>query len=279
MSIGATKLPFPVQGEYSGKIVNIGDDFFKPDFLLQQANNAVLTDTKPDEIVIDPAIKLIQPKYGSILLGDNDKRAFFLMDQDNDGYWMNFYLDQNQDYQISASEKIKSLEKWVPQKIDKKWDLLESSVTNDPIPMLVSYKGSQGEIRKKLSFYLWIKRFTRQGESEQTLVSFATASSFEGFIKLLIGKDEKLVKFRITDGNCNGCFNDYGKDFLYLDLNFDGSFSKKEAVPLYEFFDQKAGKISTQMRLLIPACPLKIAVAPATENYDTVHLEAPSDAF
>jgi hypothetical protein len=280
ISLGATKLPYPVQGEYTGKIVNLpGEDFFKPDYLIQRANDAVLMDTKPEELRVDPEIKLNNPKYGSILLGDNEKQTYFVMAQNNDGYWMDFYLDQNQDYQITPAEKLKTLEKWDLQKVNKNWVLMESSLTNNPLPILVSYKGSVGEMKKKLSFYLWIKCLTHQGNDGQTFVTFATASVFEGFIKVLLGKDEKLAKFRITDGNCNGCFNDYGKDFIYLDLNFDGYFSKKEAMPLYEFFDIKTGKVTTQMRLLIPNYPAGIAVIPATQNYDTTHLEATLDTF
>ncbi len=280
MSLGATKLPYPIQGEYGGKIVNIpGEDFFKPDFLIQRVNDVLLMDTKPEEIRIDPEIKLTNPKYGSILLGDNEKQTYFVMTKDNDGYWMDFYLDQNQDYQITATEKLKNLEKWDLQKTNKNWDLMESSITNNSIPILVSYKSSVRELKKKLSFYLWIKNFAHQGKDEQTFVTLATASAFEGFIKIHFGKDEKLVKFRITDANCNGCFNDYGKDLLYLDLNFDGYFSKKEAIPLYEFFDSKTGKITTQMRFSIPSCPAGIAITPATQSYDSVNLEAKSDTF
>ncbi len=279
MSMGATKLPYPIQGEYSGKLVNMReDDFFKPDFLIQKANNAVLTDTKPEDLRVDSEIKLSDPTYGSVLLGEDEKPTYFVMAKDHDGYWMDFYLDQNHDRKITASEKINNLEKWNPQKINKKWDLKESSLTHSALPILVSYKSSAGKLKKKLGFYLWIKRFT-QGNDEQTFVTLATASVFEGFIKVYFKKDEKLVKFRVTDGNCNGCFNDYGKDFLYLDLNFDGNFSKKEAMPLYEFFDFQAGKTTVQMRFLIPACPAGIAVIPATQNYDTVKLDATADTL
>jgi hypothetical protein len=278
LSIGAAKLSYPNQGEYAGKLTSISkDDFFKPDNLFLHFNDAVLVDTKPDEITIDPGLKLNNPKYGSVMFGDNNKRSYFVMSQDKDGYWMDYYLDQNLDYKITPEEKLKNIEKWNLQKTTKHWDLMESAITIDPIQMVVSYKGSTAEIKKNLNFYLWIKHFTHKGENDETYVTFATVSAFEGFMKVLIGKDEKLVKYRITDANCNGCFNDYGKDNLYLDLNFDGYFSIKEVFLLYEFFDQKIDKTSTQMRFSIPACPAKIVVAPAAENINTIQLEAKSD--
>jgi hypothetical protein len=276
--IGAVKLPLPTPGEYSGKFVNISkDDFFKEDNLRQHANAAVLTDTKPDEITIDSALKLDKPKYGSVLFGDNDKRIYFVMTQDKDGYWTDFYIDQNLDSKITSLEKIKNNGKWNPQKTNDGWDLMETSVETDPFQITISYKGSTGEINKKLSMYLWTYDYTKKGSPETVYVSLQTVSAFEGFMKVLIGKDEKLVKYRVIDANSTGCFNNYGKNYLYLDLNFDGYFSKKEALPLYEFFDQKVDKTTTQMRFIIPACPAKIAIAPAVDNTDIVPLEASSD--
>jgi hypothetical protein len=276
--IGAVKLPFPSQGEYVGKLVNVSaEDFFKADYLRQRVNEAILTDTKPDEISIDPALKLDKPKYGSVLFGDNDKRIYFVMAQDKDGYWTDFYIDQNLDYKITLQEKLKNNVKWNPQKTNDGWDLMESSVTADPLQLTVSYKGSAGEIKKKLSFYLWTKDFTKKGSPEDTVIWFQTVSAFEGLVKVLIGKDEKLVKYRIIDANSTGCFNNYGKNFIYLDMNFDGNFSKNEAVPLYEFFDQKVDKKTTQMRFIIPACPAKLLIAPAADDLDLSKLEAQSD--
>ena len=195
--IGAVKLPFPTQGEYVGKIVNVpSEDFFKDDYLRQRVNVAVLTDTKPDELTIDPELKLEKPKYGSVLFGDNDKRIYFVMTQDKEGYWTDFYIDQNLDYKITPAEKLKNMFKWNPQKTNTNWDLMETSITSDPFQLTISYKGSAGEIRKKLSFYLWINDYTAKGRPEDTEVWFQTVSAFEGFVKVLIGKDEKLVKYQ-----------------------------------------------------------------------------------
>jgi hypothetical protein len=276
--IGAVKLPFPIQGEYNGKLVKISrEDFFKEDYLIQRANVAILSDSKPDEVTIDPEIKIAKPKYGSVLFGDNDKRINFVMAQDTGGYWTDIYIDQDLDYKITSQEKLKNNGKWDPAKTKDGWDAMFTSIIIDPFQLTVSYKGSIGEIKKKLNFYLWTKDYTKKSNPESTLVFFETASAIEGFVKVTMNKDEKLVKYRIIDANCNGCYNDYGKDYIYLDMNFDGYFSKKEAVPLYEFFDLKTDKTTTQMRFIVPACPAIIAIAPATENPNMAQLEAKSD--
>lgn len=182
------------------------------------------------------------------------------------------------DYKITPQEKLKNLKPWEPEKTKDGYDLSIAAITDNPFQLTVSYKGSVGEIKKKLNFYLWTENFSKRNRVDLNIVSFRTVSAFEGFIKVMINKEEKLVKYRIIDANCNGCFNDYGKDYIYLDWDFDGNFKKKEAVPLFELFDFKLDKTTTQMRLIIPPFPAKIGIFPAMDNnFDTIKLEPQSD--
>lgn len=92
---GATKLPVLSQGLYSGKLMNISnDEFFGKEYFFQSENinRATFTESKPEEITINPTIDIKKPMYGNISLGDNGKKIYFVMTQDNQGYWSEFYI-------------------------------------------------------------------------------------------------------------------------------------------------------------------------------------------
>lgn len=113
---------------------------------------AILTDSKPDEVTIDSMIKITNPKYGSNMLGDNDKKIYFVMAQDKDGYWGDIYIDMDLDYKITLQEKVTGNAKWYPRKTTDGWDVKSTSVNTIPLQLTISYKGSTAEIKKKMFF-------------------------------------------------------------------------------------------------------------------------------
>lgn len=274
----AVKFPLISEGTYSANLVNISkDDFFAGELVFDSINVATLTDSKPEELTVASEIKSDKAKYGSFVMGNNDEKIWFTMAQDKDGYWADFYLDQNLDQKISASEKIKDLSLWDPS-TSSGYKRLTAAITKVPITLMVSYKGANDKvIYKKVSVYLWAENYYKKGAEDYNEVSIETVSALEGLVKMTVGKEEKAVKYRIMDANCNGCFNDYGKDVIYTDQNFDGKFTKKEALKIVEFYDLTVEKKKKQVRFMLPAIPAKIAVADALTEFDLSTLEPASD--
>jgi hypothetical protein len=275
----ATKFPQVNEGVYTAKIVDIkANEYFANENFIYFPNDATLTDSPPEDLIIDPEITLDKPRYGSFTMGNNNKKIWFMMAQDKNGYWTDFYLDQDLDYNITAAEKIKGLETWDPSTTGDGYKKYAASVTNIPIPITISYKAANDEeILKKLNIYLWASNYYKRGAEDINLVYFATVSAVEGMFKVTVGKDEKVVKYRIIDSNSNGCFNDYGIDYIYTDSNYDGKFLKKEAQKIMELFDLTVDKKKKQVRFILPPFPAKLAVVDALTEFDLSQLDPESD--
>lgn len=276
--LGAAKLPYVSAGTYLVKMVNMGrDDFFGDDFskVFQSTNEANLIDSKPDGLTVAAELeKLKEIKFGSFQLGNNEKNVWFVMGKDLAGYYSKFYIDQNLDNEITEKEKVQDI-----QTFDRKLKGIMvhfASVQITPVPITVSYKGMNGEIRKRVYFYLWTRIFENR-DGDATVVSIATVSVLQGLFKVMIGKDEKLVKFRLMDTNSNGCFNDYGKDVICMDLNFDGAY--RESQPLSEYFDIKTGTGKKQMHFIILPFPGKVEVTESILDFDAAKLEPEPDGI
>ncbi len=276
--LGAAKLPYINNGIYLVKQVNLDrQEFFSHDVseVFLPANEARLVDSKPDELIVAPEFeKLKEVKFGSFKLGNNDNDIWFIMAKDPAGYYSQLYIDQNLDANITVKEKVSGFETfdYNSQGITAHMAIIQ----RNPIPVAVSYKGANGEIKKKVYFYLWTGIFKNNKEAD-IKVWLRTASVLEGLLSATAGKDQRLVKFRIMDSNSNGCFNDYGKDIIFMDLNYDSIFSKKETQPLNEFFDIKDGKQRKQFRFIVLPYPGKVQVAEATQEFDPQNLEPESD--
>lgn len=273
--LGAVKLPYISAGTYLVKMVNAGrDDFFRDYFTNknQSDNQGNLTDAKPDELTIAPELeKLNEIKYGSFKLGNHEKDVWFVMGKDPAGFYSKFYIDQNLDYNITDNEKV--------QDFNTNYGMLKgilvhsASAIGTPVPVTISYKGvNGGEIKKKVYFYLWTGIFGKRDENT-TIVKIYTVSMLQGLMKVNVGKNEKLVKFRLMDADNNGCFNDYQKDVIYMDLNLDGVYSNQDSEPLSEYFDIKTDAGKKQMRFLVLPFPGKVEVIEATQDFDASKLE------
>ena len=276
-AFGIVKLPNISSGYYLVKMVNLGlQEFFSKDISQISSNEACLADSKADDLTIDPELeKLKDLKFGCFKkLGDNEKDIWFVMGKDQAGYYSDIYIDQNLDNHITVKEKVQGIETFDEKK--QGFTILNSFNLQSPIPINISYKGLVGEIRKKVFFYLWSKVFLKNEESH-TVVSITNISVLEGLTKITVGKDEKLVKFRIIDINSNGCYNDYGKDVIGMDLNFDGTFNKNEYQPLTEFFEVKLDGPKKQFRLIVLPFPGKVQVIEVNQEFDATKLETESD--
>jgi hypothetical protein len=268
----SSRLPLPMEGIYPVKQKTLTYfDLLSKDIELSW-NNAEITESKPDDLIVEfDDKKLSNPQYGRFALGNKEKQVWFLMGQDAAGYWTEFYIDQNLDNHITDKEKVKGF-----QVNDGR---LKSFKTRQafgliPIPVEVSYRGQTGEFKKKLFFFLSVTTVIgKEKDGQETVVGALCASYFEGTMKVLTGKKEKLVKFRILDADGNGCFYDFGTDMFFMDLNQDGYFKRSEGQKLYEFFDVGSNKDRKQYHLMIKAFPGKVGVIEATEEYNPIGLE------
>lgn len=278
--LGAVKLPYISAGNYLVKLVNAQrDQFLRNNYTHgnQSDNQGNLIEAKPDELTVAPELeKLNDIKYGSIKLGNLEKDVWFIMGKDPAGFYSKFYIDQNLDYSITENEKV--------QDFDTNYGMLKgvlvhsASATRSPVPVTIAYKSTSGdEIRKEVYFYLWTGIFGKEGDDNTTIVKIYTVSMLQGLMKVMVGKNEKLVKFRLMDANNNGCFNDYQKDVIYMDLNMDGIYSNHESAPLTEYFDLMTNLGKKQMHFIVLPFPGQVEVTEATQDYDASQLEPEPD--
>lgn len=261
----------PVEGIYPVKLKTLTIFDFNKELRINY-NMAELTDSKPDYLTVDfDYSKLTDYKFGSFNLGNNEKKVWFVMGKGKQGYWSDFYIDQNLDNHITEKEKIKCT---MNEGKFKDMKTLET-VTIVPVPLLVSYKGTDHEYQKKLYFAIDTIQFVKNQKND-TLVRAADYSFLSGVFKVRTGTVEKLKEFRIIDFDGNGCFNDYGKDLLLIDVKGDGFFKK---IPqLTEFFDYAGpDNVKKQLRMVILPCPDKIAVIESSKEIDFTQLEPQSD--
>jgi hypothetical protein len=265
------KPPLPTEGIYPVKL----RAFTIFDIEGIPGAQAELTETKPDYLKIDPELEQIKEiRFGSFIIGNNEQKVWFLMARDKQGFWAELYIDQNADNRIATNEKVRGI--LVGSGKDGKNEFY-AATTNIAFPIRVSFKGAGAEIQKKQYFFVQIKTYYKKVESESVVTLFSS-SFFNGEMKALIGKEVKVIKFRIIDANGNGCFNDFGKDQLSIDINFDGYFTAKEAWPLAEYFTVTGpDKQKKQLRMIVPPHPAKIAVVGATDDIDWSQLEPLSD--
>jgi hypothetical protein len=275
LSLGFTNQPLPLEGVYNIKLRTLTFfDLLSKDTPLLSAM-AELTESKPKNLNVKPDLaKMTEPTFGSFKLGNNEKKTWFLMAKGEQGFWTEIYVDQNSDRTITQDEKVKSLQTY--QKKEKKTNV-NGCYTMVPVPIRVSYKGFNSEFEKKVYFFLFADIYENKGET-MSVVGISDASFLDGEMKVALGKNTKIMKFRIYDINGNGCFNDYGEDMIYLDTNYDGYFKIKEGRKLTEFYNiSKAGeKQSKQYRFIVLPQPAKIAVVDAFKDFNWKQLESVS---
>lgn len=238
---------------------------------------AELTESKPENLTVDPAIKIEDPRYGKFTFGNNNRQVWFIMGQDMKGYWTTFYIDQNLDNQITQKEIVKG---FVPSESREKKFIRRQAESYIPVPIQISYKGENSEFVKKLFFCLKTEEIeelkAKEYKKEITVAAF-DFTFLEGEFPVQVDKKIQNCRFRISDTNGNGCFNDFGRDLLYLDLNNDGYFKKDEAFKLVEFMDRTEENKKTQFRLIVLPYPGKIALLNALEEYNPSDLEPVAD--
>lgn len=251
-------------------------DLMSKDFDLY-GQTAELTESKPENLIVDPAIPMDNPQYGSFTFGNNNVKVWFVMGQDPKGYWTEFYIDQNLDNQITPKEKVKGFE--TANVKENKFNV-RATEGLIPVPIQVSYKGENGPFIKKLFFFLNIKEIEDPHAKgiKNEIVTFAIDASFlEGEFPVQVGKTQQNCRFRIYDANGNGCFNDFGNDLLHIDLNHDGFFKKAEVFKLVEFMDRTENNHRTQYRLVVMPYPAKVALLNSLEEYNPADFEPASD--
>ena len=269
------KMPVPVKGVYPLKTKTLTIfDLYSQEFGIVY-NVAEVVEAKPQKVTVDFDLdQLDEYRFGSFKLGNNNQRIWFVMSRDAEGYWSEFYIDQNNDLTIKENEKIMSFQSGQDRvKGLKRYQ----SMTLIPARVRVSYKGFTGEIQKDIYLFILTTVLSKNNASD-LLVEAITASFLDGEIQVVSGKAVNGINFRLIDANGNGCFNDYGIDLIFFDLDSDGFYQSNESHRLVEFVDlQTSTGGLRQFRVVLPPFPAKVAVIEADQDYDLAELEAESD--
>ena len=268
-------MPVPVKGIYPLKTKTLTIfDLYSQEYRVTY-NVAEVVEAKPEKISVGFDLRQLEDyRFGSFKLGNNNQRTWFVMGKDDQGYWSEFYIDQNNDLIIKENEKIKSFQSGQ----DRVKGLERSqSLTLIPVRVKVGYKGLAGEIQKNLYLFILTTVYAKNSASD-LLVEAITASFLDGEIHIVSGEVKKRINFRLIDANGNGCFNDYGTDLIFFDLNSDGYYHQHESHKLVEFYNLKNQTgAENQYRIIIPPYPAQIAIIEANQDYDLAELEAKSD--
>lgn len=271
----SSKMPAPLEGIYPLKTKTLTIfDLYSEEYEVYY-NVAEIVESKPEQLTLGFDLnQLTEYRFGSFIFGNNNQRTWFVMGKDSQGYWSDFYIDRNNDLIIKENEKIKSF-----QSGRDKFKGLDrnQSMTMIPVRIKVPFKGLSGEIWKNLYFFIVTTVLSKNGASD--LFAEAISATFlEGEVNIATGEKIKKMNVRLIDANGNGCFNDYGADLIFIDLNFDNYFQKHESFKLVEFYDfQESAEEVKQLRIIVPPYPGKIAVLESGQDYDLADLEAESD--
>jgi hypothetical protein len=292
--LGAIEWSFPGEGVYDVKAGLIKsksvNKYFKAKIL--RYKQAQLMETKPENLKVDPAItKLEGLRYGSIRLGNNEKDVLFAIGKNDHDYYSELFVDQNFDNYIDLNERVPDLDTWE----DKEDGLVVHTSSTYPksVPVMVSFKSMAcAEITKKLNFYIQIEYIINRNTNDTFWVGFINTTTWEGTMDITVepyeikdsngrttksNRELKKLKFCLVDTNANGCYNDFGKDHIMVDLNEDGKFSEDEAQPLLDSYLVKTKKQKKRMQLLVLPCPGKVAVVEENQDFDRAKLEPVAD--
>jgi hypothetical protein len=263
------RLPLPLPDFYPVKLRNLTFfDLVSKDLDMLQWNQAELTESKPPELEVNLGeLDLTEGKFGCFKFGNLGQKVWFWMRKDSDGYWSEFYIDQDRDQQIEKNERVKGFQTGQDsfQGIQR-----FQALSLVPVSLKVAYQGAKAEFERNLYFFIRTGVYQKKNLAD-SMVSAVTAGFLEGEFKVPDRGGSKMVKFRIMDANGNGCFNDYGTDLLMMDLNRDGYFRKKEIDKLAEYVVSSDKK--HQWRVVVPPFPAKIAVVEVAAEIDSVALE------
>lgn len=269
------KLPSPVEGVYPLKLKTLTLFDLDPKNLPLFWNSAELTDSKPDSIEVDGVDyqDFSEVKFGFFRLGNSEIKVWFLMARNNSNFWNEVYIDENLDFKITKKERVKSFQTNQGRQFGA---VALEAFSMIPVSVRVAYKGITKEYTQDLYFFISTLSFTKK-EATDVIARVADASFLEGDLRVDNGKEKRLVKFRVLDADSNGCFNDYGKDVIFMDLNQDGYFQKSESQKMAEFFDSAGNeKERKQLRLNLLPFSLKLAVTGVTDEFDLAQLEPES---
>jgi hypothetical protein len=271
----SSRMPLPDAGIYDFKMRTLTFfDLMTKEFPLG-SNTAEVIEAKPDYLAVQwDAGKLDNVKYGYFKLGNHDQKTWFGFGKNPTTGKLDFYIDQNGDNRLDNKEKVESLDvvshKSSGYAIEEYYSLI-------PAPLTVTYKGYDRVFQKKLYFFFDIQFATKKNSTEIMVGTF-TASFLEGEMTVQAGKTKKQMKVRLMDANGNGCFNDYGKDLIYMDINSDDYFRKRESQPITEFYDFPGpNQQKQQLRFVVLPMPAKVAVVEATADFDRAQLEGAPD--
>ncbi len=263
----------PIPGIYPVKLKALSFfDLLSRDFNPGSAMGK-LVGSKPDAVTLQFSDKKLDHlEFGFFQLGNNNTKVWFAMGRDLAGYWTDFYVDQNLDFQITEKEKVTGFQ--THDGTFKKFRTKEAFALV-PVPLLISYKGTTGEYRKLMYFFISVVDVRGKNSTEtESVVEIYTASILEGRVQIRVKNELQWVGFRIVDNNGNGCFDDFSKDLIYIDSNNDGYLKAKESQALFEFFTVKLSKKEKkQYQVIVLPNPQKIAVFEGIKNYDVGDLE------
>ena len=251
-------------------------------------------ETKPESVTVDPEITAFKGlRYGAIRLGNNEKDVLFVMGKDDHDYYSELYVDQNFDNHITVDERVPNMDTWE----SKDGNLLIHGTYTYPksVPVMVSYKRMDGEeLLKRINLYIQIEYITSKNDNDTYWVGFINVNPMTGSMKFtvepyektdssghktMIERRQKESQFWLVDTNSNGCYNDFQKDHILVDLNEDGKIENSEVQVLNDSYVVKAKKQKIKMQFLILPCPGKIAVIQENQDFNREELEPQSDTW
>lgn len=230
-----------------------------------KSNVAEMFDSFPENINLSfETNDMKESFYGRVLLGNTGQETWFFLGQR--GEELVVYVDMDGDGEIGKKEQVKSFTSGV---IEKKEITNFQFFTAIPIGIDVNFRNEEKTIKHKLFFFISLSLVVKD-DLQEVYVSFIDASFFDGKMPIVRRGKTFSVKFRIVDGDSNGCFNDYGRDILYVDVNGDGYYVNKECWPLSEYFFNNDNK---QIRFVVTPQPKKLLITQPEATVNRSELE------
>lgn len=211
------------------------------------------------------------PTYGLIRLGPA-RQCFRLVMGKAESNCIDFlYVDGNGDQRIAADERveIRKNSPFAQSGYEYQW-----SESVKPATCQVGYYRANGTIVLRpvtVEFYfLRVKRLGKTPGPDRYFHYYLVNTWFSGTARALVGRKEIEAPIAIIDGDDNGVFNDYGRDFILIDANGNGNFDMKQEIhPLVEFDEAKPdGKTVQQRRKVLFDWPVALAIQPAADPVD-----------
>jgi hypothetical protein len=213
-------LMFAVSAAHSAELtpVDNGEDFSSG------SASASFEDSPAEILDKEPEYKSEKPMYGSFVLGNAKDRCLTIVLDESGGTGSGYdtlFVDANNNNDLTDDPAVEV-------KSEKSGRNIELEV--DAIPVTIKYHdGTERQIATRFSFDAYFWDYGGRSEANWSAYAYPT-QHLEGRVPRG-ERGEMLIAICDDDGEVvegNGCFDDYGADYIHLDLNGDGAFDSDE---------------------------------------------------